>query len=219
MAESAGFLYAGPWRMRLFPRDEKFFDLLVDQASRMVDAAQILHESVKIGTHLEAARAAGSIKRVEHEADEITHQLFKRLNSTFVTPLDPEDLHSLGASIDDVIDYIEDGAFRLVAYRIDPVPPGVVELTINILAACKRLSAAVQKLRDGKSTSDDCIEINRLENVGDEIFRRLLTELFDSHADAATLLKHKDIYEVLEAATDRCEDAADVLQSIQVKNS
>ena len=205
--------------MKLFPRDEKFFDLLVNQALCMVDAARILHNSVKIGTPIEAARAAGAIKRVEHEADEITHQLFKRLNSTFVTPLDPEDLHALGASIDDVIDFIEYGAFRLVAYRIDPIPPAVVELTMNIMAACERLLSAVQKLRDGKSTSEDCIEINRLENVGDEMFRRLLTELFESGADAGTLLKHKDIYEVLEAATDRCEDAADVLQSIQVKNS
>ena len=185
----------------------------------MVDAARILHESVTIGTHVDAARAAGSIKRVEPEADPITHQLFKRLNSTFVTPLDPEDIHALGSSIDDVIDYIEDGAFRLVAYRIEPIPHSVVELTGNSLAACERLHSAVQKLRDGKSITEDCIEINRLENVGDEIFRRLLTELFDSHADAGTLLKHKDIYETLEAATDRCEDAADVLQSIQVKNS
>ena len=205
--------------MRLFPRDEKFFDLLVAQSTHMVDAARIMHESVKIGTHVEAARAAGAIKRVEHDADEITHQLFKRLNSTFVTPLDPEDLHALGSSIDDVIDYIEDGAFRLVAYRIEPIPHSVVELTGNSLAACERLHAAVQKLRDGKSITEDCIEINRLENVGDQIFRRLLTELFDSHTDAGTLLKHKDIYEVLEAATDRCEDAADVLQAIQVKNS
>jgi predicted phosphate transport protein (TIGR00153 family) len=205
--------------MRLFPRDEKFFDLLVAQATHMVDAAKLLHEALKVGTHAEMARTAGAIQRVENEADEITHQLFKRLNSTFVTPLDPEDLHALGSSIDDVIDYIEDGAFRLVAYRIEPPPHSVTELTGNSLLACERLLAAVTKLRDGKSITEDCIEINRLENIGDEIFRRLLTELFDSVTDAATLLKHKDIYEVLEAATDRCEDAADVLQAIQVKNS
>jgi predicted phosphate transport protein (TIGR00153 family) len=204
--------------VRLFPRDEKFFDLLEEQANRIVEASRLLNEGVR-SDRLTLNRMAGEIKRIEHEADQITHQLFTRLNQTFVTPLDPEDLHSLGASLDDVLDYIEDAAFRLSAYRIDPVPPGVSALTSIIHSCALRLGTAVGKLRTNGNTLEDCIEINRLENTADEVVRKLVTELFNEEKDPISLIKHKEIYEVLESATDRCEDAADVLQTIVVKNS
>ncbi len=204
--------------MRLFPRDEKFFDLLEEQANRIVEASRLLNEGVR-SDRLTLNRMAGEIKRIEHDADQITHQLFTRLNQTFVTPLDPEDLHSLGASLDDVLDYIEDAAFRLSAYRIDPVPPGVSTLTAIIHSCALRLGTAVGKLRTNGNTLEDCIEINRLENNADEVVRKLVTELFNEEKDPISLIKHKEIYEVLESATDRCEDAADVLQTIVVKNS
>jgi predicted phosphate transport protein (TIGR00153 family) len=204
--------------VRLFPRDEKFFDLLEEQSNRIVEASRLLNEGV-CSDRPALDRMAGEIKRIEHEADQITHQLFTRLNQTFVTPLDPEDLHSLGSSLDDVLDYIEDAAFRLSAYRIDPVPPGVSALT-NIIHSCAlRLGTAVGKLRTNGNTLEDCIEINRLENTADEVVRKLVTELFNEERDPISLIKHKEIYEVLESATDRCEDAADVLQTIVVKNS
>lgn len=204
--------------MRLFPRDEKFFDLLEEQANRIVEASRLLNEGVR-SDRPTLDRTAGEIKRIEHEADQITHQLFTRLNQTFVTPLDPEDLHSLGSSLDDVLDYIEDAAFRLSAYRIDSVPPGVSALTAIIHSCALRLGTAVGKLRTNGNTLEDCIEINRLENTADEVVRKLVTDLFNEERDPVSLMKHKEIYEVLESATDRCEDAADVLQTIVVKNS
>ena len=204
--------------MRLFPREEKFFDLLEEQAARIVDASRLLNEGVR-ADRMTLVRMAGEIKRIEHEADQITHQLFTKLNQTFVTPLDPEDLHALGASLDDVLDYIEDAAFRLSAYKIDPIPHGVSALTAIIHACAEKLGTAVGKLRVNGNTLDDCIEINRLENSADELVRKLVTDLFNEERDPISLIKHKEIYEVLEEATDRCEDAADVLQTIVVKNS
>ena len=204
--------------MRLFPREEKFFDLLEEQASRIVEASRLLNDGVRADA-VTLARMAGEIKRIEHDADRITHQLFTKLNQTFVTPIDPEDLHSLGSSLDDVLDYIEDASFRLSAYRVYPVPTGVADLTAIIHACCIRLEIAIGKLRTQKNTLDDCIEINRLENSADELVRRLVTDLFNEERDPIALMKHKEIYEVLESATDRCEDVADVLQTIVVKNS
>ncbi|MDP9169226.1 MAG: DUF47 family protein [Acidobacteriota bacterium] len=204
--------------MRLFPREEKFFDLLEEQADRIVDASRLLNDGVR-GPVQGLGRMAGQIKGVEAEADRITHALFTRLNQTFVTPLDPEDLHSLGAALDDVLDYIEDAAFRLTAYHVNPIPDGVAELTAIIFSCCQTLQKAIGKLKTSQNTLDDCIEINRLENQADELVRKLVTRLFDEETDAIRLIKHKEIYEVLEATTDRCEDVADVLQTIVVKNS
>ncbi len=204
--------------MRLFPREEKFFDLLEEQVNHSVEASRLLQEGVR-SDPASMARIAGEIKQIEHAADRVTHQLFTRLNQTFVTPLDPEDLHNLGSALDNVVDYIEDAAFRLSAYRVDPVPSGVAELTDTIHACCLRLQSAVGKLKTNQNMLEDCIEINRLENVADELVRRLVMKLFNEENDAIVLLKHKEIYEVLESATDMCEDVADVLQTIVVKNS
>jgi predicted phosphate transport protein (TIGR00153 family) len=204
--------------VRLFPREEKFFDLLEEQVTRIVEASRLLNEGVR-SDELSLSRMAGEIKRIEHEADQITHQLFTRLNQTFVTPLDPEDLHALGASLDDVLDYIEDAAFRISAYRMFPVPSGVSKLTAIIHSCCLKLGTAVAKLKTQGNTLEDCIEINRLENSADELVRKLVTDLFNDEVDPIVLIKHKEIYEVLESATDRCEDVADVLQTIVVKNS
>jgi predicted phosphate transport protein (TIGR00153 family) len=204
--------------VRLFPREEKFFELLEEQGVHIVEASRLLNDGVRSDAATMAG-VAGEIKRIEHAADKVTHQLFTRLNQTFVTPLDPEDLHSLGSALDDVVDYIEDAAFRLSAYRVHPVPKGVPELTEIIHQCCLRLQSAVGKLKNGRAMQDDCIEINRLENVADELVRKLVTSLFNDVTDAIALLKYKEIYEVLELATDLCEDVADVLQTIVVKNS
>jgi predicted phosphate transport protein (TIGR00153 family) len=204
--------------MNLFPRDEKFFELLEQQSNLVHDAARALREGVETSPAAMALNA-GVIKRLEHEADEITHQIHTRLHATFVTPIDPEDLHALTTAMDDVIDSIEDASFRLTAYRIDPIPQGVLEFAQIIHASCMRLQAAIQKLRVGKAVQEDCIEINRLENAADELLRRLVTTLFESGMDAISVIKNKEIYEFLETATDRCEDVADVLQTVSVKNS
>lgn len=204
--------------MRLFPREEKFFDLLEEQVEHIVEASRLLDKLVR-ADHGGMSTIAGEIKRIEHAADKVTHQLFTRLNQTFVTPLDPEDLHNLGSSLDDVVDFIEDAAFRLSAYKVKPVPHGVPDLTRIIHACSVKLQSAVGKLKTNTPMLDDCIEINRLENEADELVRKFVTRLFNEETDAIVLLKHKEIYEVLELATDRCEDVADVLQTVVVKNS
>ena len=204
--------------MRLFPREEKFFDLLEAHIEHSVEAARLLHEAVRTGPQA-LAQVSGEIKRIEAEGDRITHQLFTRLNQTFVTPLDPEDLQGMGSALDDVLDIIEDAAFRLAAYKIDPIPEGVVELTGIIYECCKSLQSAVTGLKTRQPIIDQIIEINRLENTADELSRRLVTRLFDEEKDAIRLLKHKEILEALEFATDRCEDVGDILQSVVVKNS
>ena len=130
--------------VRLFPREEKFFDLLEEQVNHSVEASRLLQEGVR-SDPASMARIAGEIKQIEHAADRVTHNLFTRLNQTFVTPLDPEDLHNLASALDDVVDYIEDAAFRLSAYHVDPVPHGVAELVDNIHACCLRLQSAVGK--------------------------------------------------------------------------
>ncbi len=204
--------------MNLFPRDEKFFQLLEQHSNLVHDAAQSLRQGVEGGAATMAFNA-GVIKRLEHDADEITHQILTRLHATFVTPIDPEDLHAIITAMDDVVDAIEDTSFRLSAYRIDPIPKGMVEFAQIIHATCMRLQVALQKLRVSKPLQEECIEINRLENTADDLVRRLVTNLFESGMDAIAVMKHKEIYEFLELAVDRCEDVADVLQTVSVKNS
>jgi predicted phosphate transport protein (TIGR00153 family) len=204
--------------MNLFPRDEKFYNLLEQHSNLILDAAKSLYEGVQGGAAIMAFNA-GVIKRLEHDADEITHQILTRLHATFVTPIDPEDLHAITTAMDDVLDSIEDSSFRLAAYRIDPIPSGMIEFAEIIHATCMRLQVAIQKLRAGKALQEECIEINRLENMADDLVRRLVTNLFESGMDAITVMKRKEIYEFLELAIDRCEDVADVLQTISVKNS
>lgn len=204
--------------MPLFPKDEKFFQLLEQQSNLILEAAKTLFESVQPGA-TGLSMKAGIIKRLEHDADEITHQILTRLHQTFVTPIDPEDLNAIATAMDDVIDAIEDVSFRLASYHMEPVPQGIAEFGQIIHAACMRMQVAMQKLRAGKAVQEECIEINRLENAADELLRRQVTELFESGMDAISIMKHKEIYEFLELAVDRCEDVADVLQTVSVKNS
>ena len=175
-------------------------------------------KGVKAGNaHL--AEAAGEIQKLENKGDEIIHDLFTRLNQTFITPIDPEDIHQLSSSLDDVLDGIEDAAYRMAAYRLEPIPPAVVELC-EIVDDCSHvLVSAFDALDKDKPLLEHCIEINRLENLADKLVRRVLAELFQSDIHPIAFIKLKEVYEVLEATTDRCEDVADALQGVVVKNS
>jgi predicted phosphate transport protein (TIGR00153 family) len=204
--------------MNLFPRDEKFFKLLEQHSDLILDAAKSLYDGVEGGTAVMAFNAA-VIKRLEHDADEIIHQIRTRLHGAFITPIDPEDLRAITTAMDDVLDSIEDSSFRLAAWRIDPIPSGMIEFAEIIHATCMRVQVAIQKLHAGKALQEECIEINRLENMADDLVRRLVTNLFESGMDAISVMKHKEIYDFLELAIDRCEDVADVLQTVSVKNS
>ncbi len=204
--------------MRLLPRQEKFFSSFLDQVRLINEASSILYEAAKEGnSHL--SRAAARIQQLEDEGDEIIHETFTRLNQTFITPLDPEDIHALSSSLDDVLDGIEDAAYRMVAYRLDPIPPTAIELCEVVRDCARSLEMAFQKLDKDEKLLSDCIEVNRLEDYADLLVRRAVAELFQQEKDPIALIKQKEIYELLEDTTDRCEDVADVLQNVVVKNS
>jgi predicted phosphate transport protein (TIGR00153 family) len=204
--------------MRLLPREEKFFALFTKQVKIIEEAAKLLYDGVKSGnSHI--ATAASQIQELEHKGDEIIHDIFKRLNQTFITPLDPEDIHSLSSHLDDVLDGIEDAAHRIVSYRLEPIPPVVLKLAGIVYDMAKALSKAIEALNTSKLILEHCIEINRLEDEADGVVRQAISDLFSNVTDPILLIKQKEIIEFLEYTTDRCEDVADVLQGVAVKNS
>jgi predicted phosphate transport protein (TIGR00153 family) len=204
--------------MRLLPREEKFYHLFLKQAAIISDASRLLLEGVQAGNSRLIA-AAEEISILESKGDEVTHELFTRLNQTFITPIDPEDIHSLSTALDNVLDGVEDTAHRLVSYRIDPIPAKMIKLSEIVARCAKALTLAFQALEQDGPIMEHCIEINRLENEADVIGRAAVVALFDEERDPITLIKLKEVYEFFEATIDNCEDVADVLQNVVVKNS
>ncbi len=204
--------------MRLLPREEKFYHLFLKQVAIISEAARLLLDGLSGGKG-RLAGAATEINLLEHKGDEVIHEVYTRLNQTFITPIDPEDIHSISAALDNVLDGIEDTSHRLVSYRIDPVPPPMVTLA-EIVAACgAQLRSAFEALEHNGQIMDHCIEINRLENEADRVGRAAVAELFEKERNPITLIKLKEVYEFFENTIDSCEDVADVLQSVVVKNS
>jgi uncharacterized protein Yka (UPF0111/DUF47 family) len=204
--------------MNLLPRDEKFFQYFQQQVKLICQAADLLVEGAAAGNaHL--ANSAHQIHVLEEQADNILHETFTRLNSTFITPLDPEDIQSLSSHLDDVIDGIEDAVHRMLDYRIDPMPSTVLELCCIVQSCGLILQKAFDALAEGKPFIDHSIEINRLEEAADQLGRAAVKELFEQEKDPIRIIKLKEIYEFLEQTTDYCEDVADALQNVQVKNS
>jgi len=203
--------------MRLLPREEKFFHYFVEQAQLIRQAATEFREAAEKGPSV-LREAEVAIAVLEGRGDEVIHEIFTRLNQTFITPLDPEDIHSLGSHLDDVLDGIEDSVHRIVAYRIDPIPPTVIEVCRVIEECGVTLVKAFEALNAEKPLLDHCIEINRLENKADHLVRAAIADLFDKEANPIAIIKLKEIYEFLEQTTDCCEDVADALQNVIVKN-
>lgn len=204
--------------MRLLPREEKFFHYFKDQARIIAEAAGLLLQGARAG-NAELAEAVSKIKKLEQAGDEIIHEIFTRLNQTFITPIDPEDIHSLSSFLDDVLDSIEETAHRMSAYHLESIPPAVVKMCEIVRSCAKALEEAFAALEKNARVLDHCIEINRLEESADQIGRAAVAELFRSETNPIALLKLKEIYELLEDTTDRCEDVADALQNVVVKNS
>lgn len=204
--------------MRLLPREEKFYHLFLKQVEIIAEASRLLLDGVRTG-NARMAGAATEIAVMEHRGDEVIHEVFTRLNQTFITPIDPEDIHSLSAALDNVLDGIEDTSHRLVSYRINPIPSIMVTLA-EIVAGCARsMKNAFEALEKDGPIMEHCIEINRLENEADRIGRSAVADLFDKEHDPITLIKLKEVYEFFEDTIDCCEDVADVLQNVVVKNS
>jgi predicted phosphate transport protein (TIGR00153 family) len=204
--------------MRFLPKEEKFFAQFNNQTRAIAQAAAILAEGVTQGNS-ELKLMAPRIEQLEEEADEILHEVFTRLNETFITPFDPEDIHSLCSHLDDVMDGLEDIAHRIVSYRIDPIPQPVQEVCQLIQACSVELSKAVEALENMPNIHGHCIEINRIEGQIDTVVRQAIVDLFDNETNPVQVIKLKEIYDYLENTADACEDVADVLQAIVVKNS
>ncbi|MCU0246597.1 MAG: DUF47 family protein [Bryobacter sp.] len=204
--------------MRLLPREEKFFHFFVDQTKLISEAANLLLASWNDGP-AGLATAAAKISELEHKGDEIIHTIFTKLNATFITPIDPEDIHSLASYLDDVLDYIEETAHRASAYRLATIPPAMIEMAKRVADCARALEKALAALSEDHNVLEHCIEINRLEDEADHISRKAVADLFVNETNPIELIKLKEIYEMLELATDACEDVADELQGVVVKNS
>lgn len=203
--------------MNLLPKDEKFFEYFHQQSAILCQASGLLLSGLG-GGYSGMCQIAKRMEALERNGDEVTHRLFERLRQTFITPFDPEDIQSLASALDNVLDAVEDATFRIVAYRIEPIPAPAIELAQMIASCCRAIDKALRALEEKRSVMEDCIEVNRLEEEADAVERTMLADLFSSGTDAVTLIKLKDLYEILESTTDRCEDVADVIQNIAVKN-
>src|ERR671916_429067 len=204
-------------RLRLIPREESFFDLFEKLAATVSLGAEELLAVLSDFTDVE--RKTQRVLDIEHEGDEITHEVIQRLNTTFITPFDREDIHHLASSLDDVLDHIEAAAEYLQLHKIETPLPQMVSLTETLAAAAAKTAEAMPRLRKMKDLDEYWIEINRLENEGDRFYRRTIAELFSGDYKAMDVLKFKEIIEEIEGAIDRLEDVANTLESIYLKQS
>ena len=206
---------------RLLPRDERFFDLFTRVASLNVDAAAKLGELFASSDPARRSALVDDIKQLEHQADELTHAVVARLDRSFITPLDREDIHLLASRLDDVMDRIDGIARRSKIFRVGAVPEGAILFTGVIRRAAEQLLAAVQVMDRGRSGTvfDACREVKRLEEEGDALYHEWLGRLFEEERDPIVVIKRKELYDTLEKTLDSAEDAANVLESVSIKHS
>ena len=208
--------------MPLIPREVQFFDLLEQQSQTVVRGAKLLQECLESKGSLDDLYLASKrIHDVEHEGDNLVHRLMERLNKSFITPLDREDIYELTGRLDDVLDYIDAVAKRLVTFKIATVTPHAIELGRIIVRGAEETAVGVAMLRDlsnSEAIIRQCAKINQLENDADQVMRDALNDLFDGGArEPVEIIKWKDLYEHLEVATDKCEDVANIIEAVLVK--
>jgi len=204
------------------PKDRKFFPLFEQGTSNLIKLSESLMAAVNTSDLTRRKELFKEMENLEHVGDEITHQIFLELGVNFITPFDREDIHQLASAIDDIADYIHDSANRMNLYNVTVMTEPILKLSELIHQACTDLDKAVRELRNLKNIrniADSCVRINSIENQADYIFDKALAELFDYEKDAIALIKYKEVLSSLETATDMCEDAANVLETILVKNA
>ncbi len=206
--------------MRLFPKNEDFFEFFQKSASNILDAAKCLEASLLKGPLDD--NALSQLEEFEHRGDRITHDTMERLNRTFITPFDREDIHQLVSSLDDILDFVYAAASSLSLYKINPIPESMQKISTLLVSITTEVMNAVGRLSNLKRPEmilAICIEINRLENEVDNAHRKALAHLFENEKDPITIIKNKEILEDLETATDKCEDVANVIEGIVLKNA
>lgn len=205
------------WRFRLVPRDESFFELFVRQATNIEVAAQTLHDLVM--DEQDAPRKAARLRDLEHEGDEITHEVMRRLNTVFVTPLDHEDIHKLTSTLDDILDHTEAAGDLFDLHKIDRSLPAMRSQADVLLRATATMREALALLPKYDKLTPFWVEINRIENEGDRVYRQAVADLFGGEYRAMDVLKWKEIIDEMEAAIDKVEDVADILEAIALKHA
>jgi len=203
--------------MRFIPRETKFFALFADLSSSLNAGAILLRNILEDPHDLE--KRVERMQEIEHEGDRATHAIIAKLNQTFITPFDREDIHRLASSLDDVLDFVNAAAVRLVMYKIAEPPVAAAELAGIIVLQAEELARGVSLLEKNSGVIKHCDEVNRLEDEADDVSRKAIGALFESEKDPIQLIKMKELYEVLEYATDKAEDAANVLEAIVLKSA
>jgi len=207
--------------MRWFlPKDRGFLDLFIRASANIVDGVVLFRDLLADPRDLKTK--VDRLKELEHAGDRLTHSTLDRLNRAFITPFDREDIHALITHLDDILDAVDAASQRLVLYRITEMPEALKSMSEVLVASAKEVQKAVLALHDPRYHADaraHCVEINRLENEADAVHRRALAQLFAECTDAVEIIKLKELYQLIEEATDRCEDVANVIESIIIKSS
>jgi hypothetical protein len=202
---------------RIIPRDTSFFQMFSAMSDNLIAGARALADL--FADYRDVEGKIEVIRRIEREGDELTHAILTKLNQTFITPFDREDIHELASKLDDVLDFINVSGSRIVMYRIANAPPAAGELARIILAQSQELQKAVSLMQKNGNILIHCVEINRLENEADMVCQQAIARLFENEKDPINLIKIKELLESLERATDKAEDVANVLETVVLKNT
>jgi predicted phosphate transport protein (TIGR00153 family) len=203
----------------IVPQDKHFFSMLENESNNVMEGSTTFLEMLKNYENIKEKQKR--IKDIEHQGDDFVHEIFQELNKSFITPIDHEDISSLASAFDDILDHIDGTAIRLVLFEVEKPEENMIKIAEVLMKQVTELNIALAGLRNIKNPKEiekRCIEVNRLENVADDIYKSSIAELF-KRKDAIEIMKLKEIYERLEFATDKCEDAANVISDIVVKNS
>lgn len=206
----------------LIPKDKKFYPLFEEASSNMVAISKVLYEGLTTTSPEKRKVFFRQIEKLEHTGDDITHRIFKEVGSTFITPFDREDIQRLASVLDDVLDFIHGAAKRVELYKVDPIHPAMIKLAELIVLSSEQVHIAVSGLRSSRTyvkVREALVKINSLENHADDVFDTAIARLFEDNTSAIEVIKIKEVLSALETATDKCEDAANVMESVIVKFS
>ncbi len=204
----------------LLPKDRVFYQLFEEVSVKVLEMAKKLKEVVHEHDYDKRSSIASQIEELEHVNDDLTHKIFTELGRNFITPFDREDIHYLATALDDIADYIYASSKKIKFYKVNPNDQGMQKFAELIVQACEHIKIAVHGLRDMKNlrkVTESLVKINSIENQADDIFDMSIERLFDTEQDAREVIKKREIYQAMEIATDKCEDAANVIESILVK--
>lgn len=201
----------------LIPKDTSFFAMFSEMSANLIAGARTMVDL--FSDYRDVEKKIYEIRRIERVGDELTHAVMTKLNQTFITPFDREDIHALASSLDDVLDFLNAAGARIVMYRITNPPSAARELANLILLQAEELQKAMALLQKNGDILSHCVEINRLENEADHVSRTAIAELFDREKDPINLIKTKELLEFLEMATDKAEDVANVLETVLLKST